>query len=126
MPFKTLEVLDETTGELSTPDVNEKSVMVSGVIPLAVLVNGKPIYVNLDCNSPFAFRPNRMAFQKENKDTVQVEVERLMAGFKLLDETVHYNAKHGINVTFKSFFTMVDSGLVNKAQGNWDSRYIVL
>ena len=97
--------------------------MVSGYIPLAVLVNGNPIYVNVDCNSPFAFRPDRMAFQKEDKATVEVEVNRIKAGNKLLDETVHHNAKHGVNMKFKTFFTMVDSGLVNKCQGNCDSRY---
>ena len=115
-------MLDATTGELGTPKIKENSVMVSGFIPLAVLVNGNPIYVNVDCNSPFAFRPSRMAMESENKETVQVEVSRIMAAIKLLEGLLHYNEKHGIHAKFKTFFTMVDSGLVNKDQGNWDSR----
>ena len=49
MPFKTtpLEVLDEVTGDLSTVDVDERSVMVAGLVPLTVEINGNPIFINM-------------------------------------------------------------------------------
>ena len=58
--------LDESTGELSAASpsfTDESSCMVTGVIPLIIEVNGKPLWINKDMNSPFAFRPSRMKFE---------------------------------------------------------------
>ena len=56
-------ILDENSGEMLAPEapelVKEASVMVSGVIPLIIEVNGNPLWINRDMNSPFAFRPSR-------------------------------------------------------------------
>ena len=61
-------VLDETTGEMIAPEfVDERSLMVSGLIPLSIEVDGRPIYVNLDKNSSFGFRPCNYAY-KVNDD----------------------------------------------------------
>ena len=124
MPFKTTptEILDESTGDLSTVKPDERSVMVSGIVPLSVEINGNPIYVNKDANSPLAFRPNFFKMVKENKASVQVEDAALKKAIKELQEKVYRNEKHGVNVIHKCFFTMVDSGFVNKATGNHDSK----
>ena len=64
--------LDEATGELYIPessDVDESSVMVSGMIPLILEIDGEPgeplepLWINEDMNSPFAFRPTHYQFQ---------------------------------------------------------------
>ena len=60
-------ILDETTGEIRTEFVDERSLMVSGLVPLSIEVDGQPIYVNLDKNSSFAFRPSNYAY-KVNDD----------------------------------------------------------
>ena len=59
---------------------------------------------------------------KENKASVQVEDAALKKAIKELQEKIHRNEKHGVNVIHKCFFTMVDSGFVNKATGNHDSK----
>ena len=60
-------ILDESTGEISAPPtpklLDESSCMVTGVIPLIIEVDGKPLWINKDMNSPFAFRPSRMKFE---------------------------------------------------------------
>ena len=61
-------ILDEATGEVSeaTPSptlIDESSCMVTGIIPLIIDVDGKPLWINKDMNSPFAFRPSRMKFE---------------------------------------------------------------
>ena len=63
--------MDEETGELVTPglDIDESSVMVSGLIPLIIQIDGKPgepltpLWINKDVNSPFAFRPTHFDFE---------------------------------------------------------------
>ena len=52
--------------------------------------------------------------QKENPENVKIEVNRLFAEIKELEEYVHENEELGISIRFKMFFTMVDSGLVIK------------
>ena len=48
MPFKDIprEILDDATGEIKKNDIEEKSVMVSGLVPLSVEIDGKPISVD--------------------------------------------------------------------------------
>ena len=50
--------------------------MISGMIPIVIDVNGIPLWINRDVNSPRAFRPARYAMEKENKETVKIEVNR--------------------------------------------------
>ena len=91
LPFKTTptEILDESTGELSTVKPDERSVMVSGVVPLSAEINGKPIFVNKDANSALAFRPNFFKMINENKGTVVVEDTALKAAIKELEAKVY-------------------------------------
>ena len=121
LKFKTMtdEYLDETTGEYTGAapiEVNENCVMVSGLVPMVVEVDGNPIpiYVNKDVNSALAFRPNRMKFEQENKHTVKIEDASLKAGIKKIADKVHWSDKHGISFVVQSFLTMVDSGYVIK------------
>ena len=44
--------------EGDVPKVHEQSLMISGMIPLIIEVNGTPIWINSDVNSPHAFRPS--------------------------------------------------------------------
>ena len=60
--------------------------------------------------------------QKENTETCKIEVKRLVDAIKELDNYSHWNDSLGVTVTFKSFITMVDSGLVNKATDNVDQH----
>ena len=43
--------------------VDESSVMVSGMVALAMECNGKPIWISKDLNSKQAFRPMRKSFE---------------------------------------------------------------
>ena len=61
-------------------------------------------------------------FQKENKESVKISVKKLVDAIKELDSWSHWNDVLGIPVNFKTFFTMVDSGLVNKATDNDNFR----
>ena len=40
---------------------------------------------------------------------------------KELDGHTYYSKEHGVNIRFKTYFTMIDSGAVNKATGNTDN-----
>ena len=124
MPFKDtpLEILDDATGELTMNVPDERSVMVSGLVPLSVDIGGKPIYINKDANSALAFRPTLFGLIKENKETVQVESSIIKAAIKEIQEKLHRNEKHGIGVSYKFLYTMVDSGFVNKDTGNHDAK----
>ena len=124
MPFKDvpMEVLDEDTGEFRTNFVDERSVMVSGLVPLSVDIGGKPIYINKDANSALAFRPTLFGLIKENKETVQVESSVIKNAIKEIQKKLHRNEKHGIGVCYRFFYTMVDSGFVNKDTGNHDAK----
>ena len=61
-------------------------------------------------------------FQKENKESVKISVKKLVDAIKALDSWTYVNEILGVRVNFKMFFTMVDSGLVNKATGNDNFR----
>ena len=62
---------DSDSGELSGPHsglpsgpkVDESSVMVSGMVPLVIEFEGKPIWISTDLNSKRAFRPSRVKFE---------------------------------------------------------------
>ena len=45
------------------PDVDEKSLMISGMIPIILEFNGIPIWINRDVNSPRSFRPARYGME---------------------------------------------------------------
>ena len=124
MPFKDIprEILDESTGEFQRNNIEEKSVMVSGLVPLSVEIDGKPIYINKDANSALAFRPSLVGFIKENKYSVKVESSVIKKAIKDIQEKLHRNEKHGIAVSYRFFYTMVDSGFVNKDTGNHDAK----
>ena len=124
MPFKDvpMEVLDEATGDFRNNFVDERSVMVSGLVPLSVEIEGKPIYINKDANSALAFRPTLFGLIKENKETVQVESSVIKNAIKEIQEKIRRNEKHGIDVCCRFFYTMVDSGFVNKDTGNHDAK----
>ena len=47
---------------------------------------------------------------------------RLLGERRELENFTHRNEKLGIDISFKVLFTMVDSGLVNKASGNTDQH----
>ena len=51
------------SGEPSRPKVDESSVMVSGMVPMFIEYEGKPIWISKDLNSKRAFRPERIAFE---------------------------------------------------------------
>ena len=124
MPFKDIprQILDDATGEIKRNDIEEKSVMVSGLVPLSVEIDGKPIYINKDFNSALAFRPSLVGFIKENKNSVKVESSVIKKAIKDIQEKVYRNEKHGVDVIYRIFFTMVDSGFVNKDTGNHDAK----
>ena len=117
-----IEVLDETNGEIRMNKVDERSVMVSGLVPMSVDIGGKPIYINKDVNSALAFRPTLFGLIKENKESVQVESSVIKKAIKDIQEKVYRNEKHGVDVIYRIFFTMVDSGFVNKDTGNHDAK----
>ena len=95
MPFKDvpMEVLDEATGDFRNNFVDERSVMVSGLVPLSVDIGGKPIYINKDANSALAFRPTLFGLIKENKETVQVESSVIKNAIKEIQKKLHRNEK---------------------------------
>ena len=130
-------------GSEAGANFDEKSLMISGLIPLLLELNGVHIWVNKDRNSPRSFRPARYGmevsfffndfcpnqsvengyyFQKENTETVKIEVKRLVDSMKELDGWSHWNESLEVTVKFKSLITMVDSGLVNKACDNFDQH----
>ena len=51
------------SGLPSGPKVDESSVMVSGMVPLVIEFEGKPIWISTDLNSKRAFRPSRVKFE---------------------------------------------------------------
>ena len=60
--------------------------------------------------------------QKENKETIEIEIFRILAEKRELEAWTYWDEKLGINVNFRLFLTMVDSGLVNKASDNDDNH----
>ena len=60
------------SGLYSGPRVNESSVMVSGMVPMFIEYEGKPIWVNKDLNSKRAFRPERIKFEVSNVSLFQI------------------------------------------------------
>ena len=52
-----------SSGPPSGPKVDESSVMVSGMVPMFIEFEGKPVWISKDLNSKRAFRPDRIAFQ---------------------------------------------------------------
>ena len=63
-----------------------------------------------------------LSFQKENKETVDIEFKKMAKAIKELGKYTHWNDKLGVGVKFKFHLTMVDSGAVNKATGNDDQH----
>ena len=61
------------SGPYSGPRVNESSVMVSGMVPMIIEYEGKPIWVNKDLNSKRAFRPERIKFEVSNVPLLQID-----------------------------------------------------
>ena len=51
------------SGLRTGPRVDESSVMVSGMVPLVIEFEGKPIWISTDLNSKRAFRPSRVKFE---------------------------------------------------------------
>ena len=61
-------------------------------------------------------------FQKENKETLKREFIELLTQLQNLVNFTHWNEKLGVKVRNKTYFTMVDSGAVNKATDNDDQH----
>ena len=53
----------ESSGSDSGPKVDESSVMVSGIVPISIEFEGRPIWISKDVNSKRAFRPARIKFE---------------------------------------------------------------
>ena len=106
----------------SGPKVDESSVMMSGVVPMSIEYEENPIWISKDLNSKRAFRPWRIKFHKENAETCKVEVKELIDQMRALDGHTYYSEEHGFYFRFKTYFTMIDSGAVNKASGNTDNH----
>ena len=61
--------------------------------------------------------------QKENTETVKIEIKRLLDSIRDLDDHCYQSEDHpGVSVKFKTLFTMIDSGAVNKATDNTDQH----
>ena len=58
--------------------------------------------------------------QKETEESVIAEIKRCLQEKVELDGYTYYSHVHGVNIRFKTYFTMIDSGAVNKATGNTD------
>ena len=50
----------------SGPKVDESSVMVSGMVPMFIEYEGKPLWISKDLNSKRAFRPERVKYEVSN------------------------------------------------------------
>ena len=64
---------DSTSGSASGPSdpfsgpkVDESSVMVSGMVPMFIEYEGKPLWISKDLNSKRAFRPERVKYEVSN------------------------------------------------------------
>ena len=53
----------ESSGSTSGPKIDESSVMVSGIVPMVIEFEEKPIWISKDLNSKRAFRPERIKFE---------------------------------------------------------------
>ena len=51
------------SGLYSGPKIDESSVMVSGMVPIYMEVEERPIWINPDANSKRAFRPTKVKFE---------------------------------------------------------------
>ena len=51
------------SGPPSGPKVDESSVMVSGMVPIYMVFEERPIWINPDANSKRAFRPTKVKFE---------------------------------------------------------------
>ena len=51
------------SGLYSGPRIDESSVMVSGMVPIYMEVEERPIWINPDANSKRAFRPSKVKFE---------------------------------------------------------------
>ena len=58
-------------------------------------------------------------------ESVKISVKILVDAIKELESWSYWNEELGVWVTFKIFFTMVDSGLVNKATDNRGQNILV-
>ena len=52
-----------TSGPYSGPKIDESSVMVSGMVPIYMEFEERPIWINPDANSKRAFRPSKVKFE---------------------------------------------------------------
>ena len=49
--------------------IDDSRIMVSGMVPLVLEIDGEPIWINRDVNSKLAFRPKRLSFEVSSSES---------------------------------------------------------
>ena len=96
------------------------TILASQMVPLQVLVSGEKniiIFKSENANSARACRPIRICFERETKDTIQIESSRLLQEVNTL-KTLVLIANPKVSVSYKGLFTMIDGKVLNELTKN--------
>jgi hypothetical protein len=96
------------------------TILASQLVPLQVVTSTPEkiiIFNSKNSNSASACRPIRICFERETKDSIQIESSRLMDEVKNL-QTLILIEDPKVSITYKGLFTMIDGKVLNELTKN--------